>query len=200
LAVPLLGPSDLLPHPPRRVLVAGTSGAGKSTLASAIASALGLSYVEMDSLYHGPQWTARPEFAADVRRFARGRAWATEYQYDSVRPLLLGEADTLVWLDFPRRVVMRRLVVRTVRRRLAGQHLWNGNYEPPLRTVFTDREHLWRWAWNSHERMRHKMTAVLDGEHGARLAIVRLRGQKDVDRWRAGPLRHAAGLDEESVL
>jgi adenylate kinase family enzyme len=197
--VPLLGPTDLLPHPPRRVLVAGTSGAGKSTLASGIAAALELSYVEMDSLYHGPQWTPRPEFAADVRSFVRGPAWVTEYQYNHVRPLLLAEADTLVWLDFPRHLVMRRLVVRTVRRRIAGTHLWNGNHEPPLRTFFTDREHLWRWAWTSYGRMRHKMTTVLDGEHGARLAIVRLRGQRDVDRWRAGPLRHAAGLDEESL-
>ncbi|MFD9738876.1 AAA family ATPase [Umezawaea sp. NPDC059074] len=197
--MPLLGPSDPLPHPPRRVVVAGSSGAGKSTLARAIAAALGLSYVEMDALYHGPQWTPRPEFAADVRNFVRGPAWVTEYQYNHVRPLLLAAADTLVWLDFPRHLVMRRLVVRTVRRRITRSHLWNGNYEPPLHTVFTDREHLWRWAWTSYGRTRHKMTTVLDGEHGARLVIVRLRGRKDVDRWRAGPLRHAAGLDEESL-
>ncbi|WP_245886466.1 AAA family ATPase [Umezawaea tangerina] len=195
----LLGPTDALPHPPRRVLVAGTSGAGKSTLAGGIAAVLGISYVELDALFHGPQWTPRPEFAEDVRRFVRAPSWVTEYQYHAVRPLLLGEADTLVWLDHPKPFVMRRLVVRTVRRRLVGEHLWNGNYEPPLRTVFTDREHLWRWAWKSHGRMRDKLTQILAGEHGSRLAIVRLRGQREVDRWRAGPLRQAAGLDEESL-
>lgn len=180
--------------------MAGTAGAGKSTMADRIGRVLDLPYVELDALFHGPRWTPRPEFAAEVRRFARGPAWVTEYQYREVRPLLLGEADTVVWLDHPRHVVMRRLVLRTVRRRLRGQHLWNGNYEPPLRTVFTDRRHLWRWAWKSHASLRRKLAVMRDGEDGARLAIVRLCGQREVDRWRAGPLRHAAGLNEESSL
>jgi adenylate kinase family enzyme len=197
--MPLFGPSDLLPHQPRRVLVAGTSGSGKSTLARGIADVLGIPYVELDSLFHGPQWTPRPQFVDDVQRFVRQPAWVTEYQYSAVRPLLLGAADTVVWLDYRRHFVMRRLVVRTVRRRMTGEQLWNGNYEPPLSTVFTDREHLLRWAWNSHGDLRRKMAAIMVGQHSSRLAIVRLRGQREVDRWRAGPLRHAAGLDEESV-
>jgi adenylate kinase family enzyme len=197
--VPLLGPADDLPHVPRRVLVAGTSGAGKSTLARAVAQALGLSYVEMDSLFHGPQWTQRPEFEADVRELVKSRAWATEWQYAAVRPVLLEHADTLVWLDHPKHVVLRRVAVRTVVRRLRGQVLWNGNVEPPLRTVFTDRQHLLRWAWKSHGRTRARVSAVLAGEHGARVTVVRLRGQREVDMWRTGPLRRAAERGEESV-
>lgn len=190
--MPLLGPADELPHRPRRVLVAGTSGSGKTTLARFVAEALGLSYVEMDSLFHGPQWTRRPEFEDDVRRFAAGPAWATEWQYTPVRPLLLERADTLVWLDHPRHVVMRRLAVRTAVRRFRRQELWNGNVEPPLRTVFTDPEHLLRWAWRSHRRSGERVRGVLAGEHADRLAVVRLRGQREVDRWRSGPLRRAA--------
>jgi adenylate kinase family enzyme len=197
--VPLLGPADELPHPPRRVLVAGTSGSGKSTLARSTALALGLSYVEMDSLFHGPRWTAREEFEADVRRLVKGDAWATEWQYRLVRPLLLAHADTLLWLDHPRHVVMRRVTVRTVRRRIRREELWNGNVEPPLRTVFTDPEHLLRWAWKSHARTGERIRAVLDGEHAGRLAVVRLRSQREVDQWRSGPLRRAAERGEESV-
>lgn len=196
--MPLLGPSDPLPHPPRRVLVAGTSGSGKSTLAGAAAARLSLPYVELDSLFHGPQWTPRPEFLDDVRRFLRQPTWVTEWQYKDARPVLLEHADTLVWLDHPRRVVMRRLVLRTARRRLRREELWNGNSEPPLRTVFTDPEHLLRWAWKSHSRMRDKMAAILASEHAGRLVVVRLRGQREVDQWRAGPLRHATGAGEES--
>ncbi|MBW4719926.1 AAA family ATPase [Saccharothrix obliqua] len=197
--MPLLGPTDELPHPPRRVLVAGTSGAGKSTMARSVAAVLGLSYVEMDSLFHGPRWTPRPEFEADVRDLVRRATWATEWQYTAVRPLLLAHADTLVWLDHPRRTALRRVVVRTVLRRVRRQELWNGNVEPPLHTVFTDREHLLRWAWRSHDHTRRRIAAVLAGEHGARVAVVRLRGQREVDQWRAGPLRRAAERGEESV-
>ncbi|MFE2751448.1 AAA family ATPase [Actinosynnema sp. NPDC059335] len=197
--MPLLGPADELPHPPRRVLVTGTSGSGKTTLAGSVARALGLSYVEMDSLYHGPQWTPRAEFLADVRRFVKGDAWATEWQYSLARPLLLEHADTLVWLDHPRHVVMRRVTVRTVRRRIRREELWNGNVEPPLRTVFTDPEHLLRWAWRSHARTGERVREVLGGAHADRLAVVRLRGQREVDQWWSGPLRRAAERGEESV-
>jgi adenylate kinase family enzyme len=194
-----LGPTDELPHPPRRVLVAGTSGSGKSTLANLVARTLGLSYVEMDSLFHGPQWTQRPEFESDVRRFVKLGTWATEWQYSVARPVLLEHADTLVWLDHPRHVVMRRVAVRTAVRRVRRQELWNGNVEPPLHTVFTDREHLLRWAWKSHRRTGERVRAVLEGEHAERVTVVRLRGQREVDQWRSGPLRRAAERGEESV-
>ena len=71
-----------------------------------------------------------------------------------MRPLLVARADLLVWLDLSRPVVLRRVVARTLRRRLRRrlrrQVLWNGNMEPPLRTIFTDREHIIRWAWSTH--------------------------------------------------
>ncbi|MEN3263973.1 MAG: hypothetical protein V7646_867 [Pseudonocardia sp.] len=51
---------------------------------------------------------------------------------------------TIVWLDFPRWRMCDQLVRRTVRRRLHRVELWNGNIEPPLWTVFTDREHILR--------------------------------------------------------
>ncbi|WP_415363767.1 AAA family ATPase [Saccharothrix sp. BKS2] len=194
-----LGSADELPHPPRRVLVTGTSGSGKTTLARSVAALLGVSCVEMDALFHGPQWTPRAEFLADVRRFADGSAWVTEWQYSAARPLLLERADTLVWLDHPRHVVMRRVAVRTAVRRFRRQELWNGNVEPPLRTVFTDPEHLLRWAWRSHHRTGERVRGVVAGEHGNRLAVVRLRGQRQVDQWRSGPLRRAAERGEESV-
>ena len=70
--VPLLGAADPLPRRPERVLVAGTSGAGKTTLARAVAEVLDCSYVELDSLHHGPGWTKRPEFEDDVHRVVAG--------------------------------------------------------------------------------------------------------------------------------
>ena len=188
--MPLLTAADALPHRPARVLVAGTSGSGKSTVAARIAAALDVSYVELDSLYHGPGWVPRPSFVADVEAFIARPAWVTEWQYREVRARLAERADLLVWLDPPRSRVMSQMIRRTVVRRIRRQHLWNGNYEPPLRTIFTDPEHMIRWAWTSHRKTGPRVLAAI--EERPDLPVVRLRTRADIDSWLAGPLRRAS--------
>ncbi len=186
----LLGPRDELPARPGRVLAAGTSGAGKTTLARRVAAVLGVPHVEIDALFHGPAWTQRPAFAADVGVLAARDAWVTEWQYAAARPVLLARADLLVWLDLPRRVVLRQVVRRTVVRRLRREVLWNGNVEPPLRSLLTDREHIVRWAWSTHSGTADRVGGALDVRPD--LPVVRLRSRADVEDWLAGPLVHVA--------
>ncbi|MEL7977869.1 AAA family ATPase [Isoptericola sp. F-RaC21] len=174
------------PAPPtagaaRRILVAGTSGAGKTTLCGRVSAALGLPYTELDGLHHGPGWVPRPEFEDDVRAVAAQDAWVSEWQYAAVRPLLLARAELLVWLDLPVPVVLWQVARRTVRRSLRRTELWNGNVEPPLRTIFSDRDHILRWAW----RTRHTLRG-LDGRvacEAPHVRVVRLRSRREVERW-----------------
>ncbi len=181
--MPLLGPDDELPSGLKRVLVAGTSGSGKSTLARRIAATLRIPYVELDALHHGPGWVPRADFLADVQGLAASEHWVTEWQYRAVRPLLAGRADLLVWLDLRTAVVMRRVVVRTLRRRLRREVLWNGNIEPPFRTVFTDPGHVVRWAWTTRHATAERVAALM--EERPELVVVRLRTAEVVRRWRA---------------
>jgi adenylate kinase family enzyme len=188
--VPLLSDQDPLPGLPRHVLVAGTSGSGKTTLAARVGEVLRVPHVEIDALFHGPAWTPRPTFADDVRRLVAQPTWVTEWQYDSVRALLAERADLVVWLDLSRWRVMEQVVRRTLRRRLGRQVLWNGNVEPPLRTILTDPEHIVRWAWSTHARYAGRVRALR--EQRPELAVVRLTSRSAVDRWVAGPLHDAA--------
>jgi uncharacterized protein (DUF2267 family) len=93
-------------------------------------------------------------------------------------------------LDLPKAVVMRRVVLRTVRRRMRREELWNGNLEPPLRTFFTDPEHIVRWAWTTHHKTGPRLAALRSQRPD--LVIVRLRNRSAVNRWLRGPLRRAA--------
>lgn len=184
--MPMLTYDEALPRRPHRVLVAGTSGSGKTTLSSMISATLHIPHVEIDGLYHGPNWTPRGSFRAEVETFAARDSWVTEWQYSTVRALLTERADLLVWLDLPVHTVMRQVIARTLVRRWRRVSLWNGNLEPPLRTILTDKEHIIRWAWDT----RHKTAArirTLDSQYPG-LPVVRLRSRRQVRAWLAGQL------------
>ena len=179
-----------LPRRPFRVVVAGVSGTGKTTLASRIALVIGAPHIEIDALYHGPEWVPRESFLDDVRSMVAQDSWTTEWQYRAARPLMTERADIVVWLDLPFwTTTLPRLVRRTLRRRLKREVLWNGNTEPPLRTFFTDPDNIVRWAISTRFKYRAKIPALETA--APHVTVVRLRSQQQVERWLAGPLRRA---------
>lgn len=179
---------DPLPDAPRRVAVAGVSGVGKTTLARRIAAIIDAEHVEIDGLYHGPNWQPRPSFAEDVRALVARDAWVTEWQYSLARPLIAERADLLVWLDLPFwTTTFPRVVRRTLRRRIRREVLWNGNLERPLYTFFTDDDHIVRWSIST----RHSYHRRLLGPAAPR-RIVRLTSRAEIERWVHGPLAGAS--------
>ncbi|WP_432172817.1 adenylate kinase [Streptomyces sp. Tue6028] len=133
-----------------RILVVGVTGAGKSTLAQALSGQLGVPYHEMDALYfNGPDWTVNDKLVDDVSRIAAERRWIIDsLGYPEVRDLLWGRADTVIWLDYPKRVVMPRVLRRSFRRTATREVLFGGNRE--TWTHWLSREHPVRWAWSQH--------------------------------------------------
>ncbi|HVA71452.1 MAG TPA: (d)CMP kinase [Acidimicrobiales bacterium] len=180
-------PSDInLSTVPQRIVVQGPSGSGKSTLATALARALGIPYLELDSMYHLPGWTALDEdmFRGKVARFASQPRWVSDGNYRVVRDLLWCRADLIVFIDLPRRQVIARLLRRTIRRALWREELWNGNRESLRNLISRDPErNIVLWSWNTHARYRDTVPdeARADAPH----AEVRvLRGAKAVESFR----------------
>ncbi|WP_409482910.1 AAA family ATPase [Arsenicicoccus dermatophilus] len=182
----MLGPDDPLPRRPRRITVAGTSGAGKTTTAARVGAVLGIRHVETDALHHGPGWVPRPEFLDDVRDLVAGEDWVCEWQYARARPLILARADLMVWVDPPVVVTMAQVVWRTLRRRVTRQVLWNGNVEPPLRSVLHDPDHVVRWAWRTRRRAARQVAQARRDRPD--LVVVRLRSRRARARWLTGAL------------
>lgn len=86
--------------------------------------------------------------------------WVIDGNYNDRPRRLIDLADTVVWLDYPRRVVMARILRRTAGRVLLRRHLWNGNRER-LGTVFSrDLErNVILWAWTQHGPYRRRYLA-----------------------------------------
>ena len=91
--------------------------------------------------------------------------------------LVLERADTVVWLDLPRRVWLPRLVARTLRRVVRREELWNGNRES-LRNVFSGRDSLIAFALRNASRRRQRYPREL-----ATFRVARLRTQAEVDAF-----------------
>jgi adenylate kinase family enzyme len=169
----------------RRVVVFGHSGSGKTTVARAIADALGVPHIELDALYHQPDWQPTPddEFRAKVIAAldAHPEGWAVDGNYRVIREITLPRADTIVRLRLPFRVVYTRLLWRTLSRSWRKQELWNGNRES-FRLAFTSRESILLWGishWRAHTRSLD--AALREIPHTA--PVIELRSSREVDEF-----------------
>ncbi|WP_439591418.1 toxin [Microbacterium sp.] len=178
------------PHP-RRIRVLGTSGSGKTTLAGEIARRTALPRLELDAVFWAADWQYRDlgEAHAIIAAFvaAHPDGWVIDGNWTSRLDGLLDPgtdagADLVVWLDHPRRLVMSRIIRRTLRRGIRREELWHGNRERPSTWFSRDpHENVVLWAWTSHPTTRDRMTKRMD----AGWPVVRLRGRRAVERWLA---------------
>ena len=177
----------------QRVSVVGNSGSGKSTVAAALAKRLGAAHVELDAIFHQPGWGELPtqEFrrrVADVTRFDR---WVVDGNYTAVRDLVWQRADTVVWLDLGRHIVMRRVIRRTLGRVILRRELWNGNRERWRNLVSIDPStSIIAWAWTQHERYRQRYGDAAQDPAWAHLQFARVRSPRDVEAFLASIQRH----------
>ena len=170
----------------RRVAVIGSaSGNGKTTFGRALARRLGVPFVEMDALHHGPNWTeaTAEELRAKVEPIVATDAWVIDGAYmGKLGHLVVGSADTVVWLDQPVWIWLPRLLRRTVVRAARREELWNGNRES-FRMSFLSRDSVIYFALKNNWRRRREYVTRL-----APYNVVRLQTQQEVDRF----LEHAS--------
>lgn len=170
----------------QRVAVVGNSGSGKTRLAAALAEQFAVSHIELDAIFHQPGWTQRPEgeFRAVVAERTDAPGWVVDGNYSQVRDLVWSRADTVVWLDLSRAVVMRRVVARTLRRAITREELWNGNREPWSNLWSRDPDRsIIAWAWKAQRRYRDRYSAAGAEPAHAHLEVVRLTSPRRVRRF-----------------
>lgn len=168
----------------RRVaVITSASGNGGTTFARALAARLGVPFVELDALNHGPGWSeaTAEELQARVRPIAASDAWVIDGSYrGKLGDVVFDRTDAVVWLDLPVRVWFPRLLRRTFGRIVRKEELWHGNRET-LRGAFVGRDALIPWTLRHYRRRRRTYPERL-----ARFNVVRLRSQHEIDRFLSG--------------
>jgi len=147
-----------------RTVVYGPAGSGKTTVTANIAESIGVPHIELDALFWMPEWQKKsPEqFRLDVSAAINENTngWVCDGNYSRVRDVILPQADTVVWLRLPFRVVFWWLVRRSVSRSWTGELLWGYNRES-WRQSFLSRESLFLYLIKNWRRYTRKITQDL---------------------------------------
>jgi adenylate kinase family enzyme len=165
---------------PERVVVVGCAGSGKTTLARELAARLDARHIERDALGDDEA----PGFAALVAAAvgAAGRRWVFDGAPYNAEALVYPHAGALVALDYPRRVVWRRVAGRSLRlwltRRGDGAHT---STSPPWR--WWAPAHPVRWAAQTHAARHAEIAALLARREVAHMQRFRLTSPRQATTW-----------------
>jgi adenylate kinase family enzyme len=160
-----------------RFAVVGTTGAGKTTLARGISQCLSIPHVELDGIYHQAGWKRLPEaeFRARIIEEVGRPDWVIDGNYSEVRDLVWAASDAVIFLDYPRTVIMRRVIRRSLGRAATRRRLWNGNRESFKKLLSRDpEENIIRWASAAVDTLHERYLTAMDDPEWSGLNIVRL--------------------------
>jgi adenylate kinase family enzyme len=167
----------------RRISIVGTSGSGKTTLARQLSQRLAIPHVELDALHHEPNWTEAPidVFRKRVEQSLSGNSWVVDGNYSKVRDIVWSRADTVIWLDYPLPLIMKRVVWRTFRRVVTQEELWNGNRETWQTTL--SRDSIILWVLQTYRKSRKEYSILFNQPEYTHLKVMHMRSPKTTQAW-----------------
>src|SRR3954471_16972725 len=179
-----------------RILILGRTGSGKTTLARALAAALDVPHVELDSLYFRPDLSTAPLPVLRERtsEAIAGERWVTDGNKRAVRDLVWPRADTVIWLDYGVHVSLWRLAKRARARTssLSAQAAQTGRRTAlPKQLLAAARGVL--AALRSHRGQRREYPRMFAKPANQHLAVARLRSPSATREWLAPVFAAAHG-------
>jgi len=184
----------------RRVNVVGLSGSGKSTIARRLGDALQVPYLEMDRLFHGPNWTEpnEAEFRERISRAISGDRWVLDGNYHSkTQDLKRERATSIVWVNTPFARNIFQSTSRAVHRAWTQEELWpgTGNRES-FRKSFFSRHSIILWALTNYGKVQRRYSSIRDDQAWAHICFIELRDRREAESF----IDHAKRLRQMTSL
>ena len=172
----------------QRIAVVGTSCSGKTTFSRQLATLLGLTHIELDSLFWTPNWVGRPvpEFCRLVEQEIATDSWITDGNFYFVRNIVWSRATTVIWLNYSFPIVFARAISRTVRRAWTQEEVFSsGNYES-FRRAFLSTDSIPLWVVRTFWRNRRDYKALQKSDKWPHLSFIELQHPKQANAFLSG--------------
>ena len=170
-----------------RISVVGNTGSGKTTLARQLSERLGFPLLELDSVMHQADWTplAEDDFRQRIAIFMEENSyWIIDGNYSQVLDAVWSKADTVVWLDPPRLLIMYAVIGRTLVRLFTRRTLWNGNHESWSNLFrFNPQKSVVAWSWRCHGERRSQFQKAMGDPRWKHLVFIQLSDRKELSHW-----------------
>ncbi|MEQ8169836.1 MAG: DNA topology modulation protein [Candidatus Eremiobacterota bacterium] len=158
----------------KKILILGCSGSGKTTLALELGNILNLEVIHLDRLYWNPGWVSTPEdeWLEIIKDIIKKDRWIIEGNYSGTIDMRLNEADTAIYLDFPRIICLWQAIKRWL--------LHMGHNRPDVGEGCKEKIDLefMMWIWNFNRTHREMMLGKL-GQQKYKKNIYILKNHKD---------------------
>lgn len=166
----------------QRVLILGCGGAGKSTLARRLGELTAIPVVHLDAHYWSAGWIPMPagQWRPRVEQLAAQERWIMDGNFASTFDLRLPLADTIIFLDPPRRVCLWRIFKRLIAYRGQNRPDMPGGCDEKADLEFL------QWIWTFRSRERPKIMQVLDRSRAEGKQTFHLISAVEVERFIAG--------------
>lgn len=101
----------------KRIAVVGCPGAGKTTFVKKLAQITGLPVIHLDFYYHQKEYNYyidQKAWEKKVKQLAARERWITDGNYKSTFSVRFKRADTIIFLDYPRRTLLYGIFKRRI--------------------------------------------------------------------------------------
>ena len=162
----------------KRVAIIGSGGAGKSTLARQLGPILNIPATHLDAVYWQEGWVESPkdDWNQTMRDLVDQETWILDGNYGGTIDVRLEAADTIIFLDLPRLICVKRIIQRRIQYHNRTRPDMGPNCNERLNWVFL------KWIWTYPAQRRPGILSKLHG-YQERKQVVILRTPAEVKRF-----------------